>query len=98
MTADLVTNILATTACAAAVLFVGRYLVVRWWESPEGWVTMALFGSLLLAMLLIVAGVWTGNSYPGRAAIRISVYSCINVMMWYAFYLLVTDQRRGRRK
>ena len=93
----LVINILVTTACLASALFVLRYFRVKWRNSPEGRITMSLFGSLLLVFVLAAVGTWTSNNYPGRTAARFVAYSGTNVLLWYAYYLLVTDQRRGRR-
>ena len=99
MSAELVAILLIISIAPAQNAFVIVYAFWSpWWAS---WLGRAIFsGSLGLALLvdLSLAYQLLGDDYPGRDAVRLTVYSLIAAGSWMSLIVLLASKRRNPRR
>jgi hypothetical protein len=68
-----------------------------WWLE---WIGRALLVSSLGLMLLVDISLlynWLGDDYPGRDAVRLTVYTIICLGAWFKLIAYFVERRRARR-
>ncbi|ROZ89023.1 hypothetical protein [Gordonia sp. OPL2] len=73
--------------------FVGQ----PWWKERVSIIYLGKSVLLSLVLIQISASVWAGTSYPGRAVIRLVLYSGGAIMMFALLVMLLVLQHRTRR-
>lgn len=80
----------------AELAFVGRFLRMPWWRTPEGRMILAKDVVLLLVLGLAVIGTFVPDM-PGRNIVRLVVWSAVPVVFWWKTVLFYRRQAEGRR-
>ena len=98
-TADTIAYALIWLAVPPATLFPVLYFFRPWWRSLAGLALMtSSFGLALLIDISLAYRVF-GNDYPGRDAVRLTVYALIVAGSWLILLaLLRADSPGGRRR
>lgn len=100
MSADVAALILTFLAAPPLTLFVPYYgWVARrsWWRNPAGRAVMvSTFGLALLVDISVLYLVF-GDDYPGRDAVRLTVYSLIVAGAYLILGALIYESRKGRQ-
>lgn len=97
MNLPLVTGVLIGTAWVAALIFIARFAFTLWFRRTAGLITMSFLASAFGILSLALATTLFGREWPGRDGVRLAVYASINVLLWSCAWLLLRDQRAGRR-
>lgn len=92
-----ITSVLVCTAAAGALIFVGRYLLTRWFDTAMGRHAMAFMVVVLIVLSLAVVRELFGVDWAGRDLVRLVAFTLVNVVIWWRVALLFMGQRRARR-
>ncbi|WP_439033186.1 putative phage holin [Gordonia terrae] len=83
---------------ATTTVFTLCYLIGQpWWKERVSIIYLGKSILLSLVLLQISASVWAGSDYPGRAWIRLTLYSGGSLMMFALLVMLLVLQHRTRR-
>ncbi|MGW8936195.1 putative phage holin [Gordonia terrae] len=75
------------------------YLIWQpWWKERVSIIYLGKSILLSLVLIQISASVWAGSDYPGRAWIRLTLYSGGALMMLALLVMLLVLQRRTRHE
>lgn len=92
----IITTALVVSAWFAALVFVGRFALTRWYARAAGIITVSFLLSVLSILSLAVLTQMLGQGFTGRVPLRLAVYLLVNLMLWNGVRLLVRDQRRAK--
>ncbi|QHB37868.1 hypothetical protein SEA_OPIE_25 [Gordonia phage Opie] len=89
---------LVVLAAITSVFTLCYFIWQPWWKERVSIIYLGKSVLLSLVLIQISASVWAGSDYPGRAAIRLTLYSGGAVMMLALLVMLLVLQRRTRRE
>lgn len=98
MSADTWAVVLIVAAAPAATLFPIVYgFSSPWWRTLIGRALVTKAVGLALLIDISIAYQILGDQYPGRDAVRLSVYALITAGVWMQFSALMVEKWRARK-
>ncbi|QDM55842.1 hypothetical protein SEA_MAGICMAN_25 [Gordonia phage MagicMan] len=89
---------LVVLAAITSVFTLCYFIWQPWWKERVSIIYLGKSVLLSLVLIQISASVWAGSDYPGRAWIRLTLYSGGALMMLALLVMLLVLQRRTRHE